>query len=117
MLILSSNVSDVFTKILKLSSEVSECKPLAGGRRAASRVLAARLHGRAMQLHSIKTRVESKAPMVSALEATKRCNAFKLCFQFEVAAVQHGGHHRVHGGGGTGRGLHSFTFQLNLSRV
>jgi len=45
-----------------------------------------------------------KAPMVSALEATIRCNAFKLCFQFEVAAVQHGGHHRVHGGGGTGGG-------------
>jgi hypothetical protein len=25
---LSSNVSDVFPKVLKLSSEVSECKPL-----------------------------------------------------------------------------------------
>ena len=31
MLKLSSNVSDVFPKVLKLSSEVSECKPLAGG--------------------------------------------------------------------------------------
>jgi len=27
----SSNVSDVFRKVLKLSSEVSECKPLPGG--------------------------------------------------------------------------------------
>jgi len=31
MLMLSSNVSDVFPKDLKLSSEVSECKPLAAG--------------------------------------------------------------------------------------
>jgi len=28
---LSSNVSDAFPKVLKLSSEVSECKPLAAG--------------------------------------------------------------------------------------
>jgi hypothetical protein len=28
---LSSNVSDVFLKVLKLSCGVSECKPLAGG--------------------------------------------------------------------------------------
>jgi hypothetical protein len=31
MLRLSSNVSDVFSKVLKLSSEVSECKPLPSG--------------------------------------------------------------------------------------
>jgi len=30
---LSSNVSDAFRKVLKLSSEVSECKPLTGGPR------------------------------------------------------------------------------------
>jgi len=32
MLKLSSNVSDVFPKVLKLSCEVSECKPLTVGR-------------------------------------------------------------------------------------
>ena len=31
MLELSSNVSDVFPKVLKLSSEMSECKPLGMG--------------------------------------------------------------------------------------
>jgi hypothetical protein len=34
---LRSNVSDVFPEVLNLSSEVSECKPLRGGRRAAAR--------------------------------------------------------------------------------
>jgi len=32
MLKMSSKVSDVFPGVLKLSSEVSECKPLQGGR-------------------------------------------------------------------------------------
>jgi hypothetical protein len=35
MLELSSNVSDVFPEVLKLSCEVSECKPLAVGREPA----------------------------------------------------------------------------------
>ena len=34
MLKLSSNVSDVFPEVLKLSFEVSECKPLEAGKTA-----------------------------------------------------------------------------------
>jgi len=53
------------------------------------------------------------APMVSALETRIRSTAFKLCFQFQLAPLQRGipnGIDQV-----TGRGLYSFTLELNLS--
>ena len=70
MLKLSSNVSDVFPKVLKLSSEVSEFKPL---------------------------------PQLSATDSTTAYPAPP------PPSVSHSAP--------TMRGLHSFTFQLNLSRV
>ena len=67
MLKLSSNVSDVIPKVLKLRSEVSECKPLQvggavqGARHPGERRLhAARHTGRAVQVDPIKA--ELKAP-------------------------------------------------------
>ena len=46
MLKLSSNVGDVYPKVLKLSSEVSECKPLVQGRAAPARGAVAGGHHR-----------------------------------------------------------------------
>jgi len=64
-----------------------------------------------------------KATMVSALETRISSTAFNVCSQFQLAPLRCGGGNgagqRCHlgGGGDGGRGLHSFTVQLNLSRV
>jgi hypothetical protein len=74
---LSSTVSDVFPKVLKLSPEVSECKPLHEGQRRRGR------RGRVLGRRQCIDWQRHDRPRVARLE---------------------------------GRGLHSSTFQLNLSQ-
>jgi len=47
------------------------------------------VHGRSVQVDSIKTRIESKAPMISTLKTISE-TAFSVCLQFQLAPLQCG---------------------------
>ena len=114
---------------LKLSSNANECKPLVGGRARGPR-LAARQPSKAVQAAPIKPKL--KVP------GTKRLNpkgdgflssfAFNFNFRRYILGNQmqrwsndrwSSTKHRVTNppAGAGGRGLHSFTSQLNLSAI
>ena len=90
MLKLSSNGSDVFPKVLKLSSEVSECKPLFGGpgktvdRNARTAVGQCRLKVSKPVLKLESGACGFRMRMLLPLEATIPWTAFKVCFNFNL---------------------------------
>jgi len=66
----------------------------------------------------IPVRIESAYVVSATLEATIRRTAFKHCFQLHLAPLHNGYHHVLLAKlRSQGRGLHSSTSQLNLSRV
>ena len=79
MVKLSSHVSDVFPKVLKLSSEVSECKPLAGGG-ARPHLRPAVAQGRAVQFDPMKPKLKPPGTKRSKLncDVLLSTSAFKL---------------------------------------
>ena len=96
MLKLSSDVSDVSRKVLKLSSEVSECKPLVMGT-ALPAVMDAD------ELSTAQAAGAAAGVGLGLLGFLKGSQAGLLREAARATAVP-------------GRGLHSSTFQLNLSR-
>jgi len=88
---LSSNVSDVFPKVLKLSSEVDECKPLpigggpGRGPRAAQPVPSLpQSPGSAVQVHPIKPILVVKAPKTKRLKLKKYELVSSFAFEFSL---------------------------------
>ena len=85
MLKLSSNVCDVFPKVLKMSSEVSECKPLGGGEGCEGGDQQVEVHetpGRAMQVEPIKPRL--KLPRTKRLKVTCDEPLSRFAFNFNL---------------------------------